>query len=343
MGLPGHLLIIRLSALGDVAMSVPVIRGLKDSYPDMQITVISRPQFKPLFNDIPRVNFLEADVYGKHKGFGLLRLAKEAQGMGIEAVADLHNVIRTWIMTRYFKWNGIRVAAIDKGRSEKKALTRKENKIFKQLRSTHQRYVDVFAELGFSIDPKHFIKMSRRKINEKTRNLVAGSTQKWIGIAPFAAYKSKMYPLEMMEKVIHDLNEIGKYRILLFGGGPYEINIMKKLEDNYDSTVNIAGELSFEEELDLISNLDLMLSMDSANGHLAAIYGIPVITLWGVTHPFAGFRPIGQPSENQLQANRKEFPLIPTSVYGNKFPRGYEKAMASITPESILKRITDLL
>src|SRR5210317_1769253 len=99
MKLPSHLLIIRLSALGDVAMSVPVVIVLADTYPDLKITLISRPQFKPLFEDIPNVNFLAAEVYGKHKGLGLLRLAKEAQSLGVEAVADLHNVIRSKIIT----------------------------------------------------------------------------------------------------------------------------------------------------------------------------------------------------------------------------------------------------
>jgi ADP-heptose:LPS heptosyltransferase len=343
MELPGHLLIIRLSALGDVAMSVPVIKVLTENYPKLRITLISRPQYKPLFDDIPNLSFLAAEVYGKHKGLGLLRLAKEARSKGVVAVADLHNVIRSKIITRYFKLHNLKVAAIDKGRPEKKALTRKQNKVFKQLRSTHQRYADVFSELGFSIDLEQFNRSPRKEINQKLQNIVGGSTQKWVGIAPFAAFKSKMYPLESMEKVIQKLDDSGKFRILLFGGGSHENKILSALEKKYASTVNIAGRLTFREELDLISNLDIMLSMDSANGHMAALFGIPVITLWGVTHPFAGFKPIHQPEDNQLLANLKEFPLIPTSVYGNKYPKGYENAIGSISPESISNKIIELL
>jgi ADP-heptose:LPS heptosyltransferase len=263
--------------------------------------------------------------------------------MGVQAVADLHNVIRSKIITRFFKFHGINVVTIDKGRSEKKALTRKKNKDFNQLKSTHQRYADVFSDLGFSIDLEHFKTFPRKKINQNTQNFIGRSTQKWIGIAPFAAFKSKMYPVEMMEKVIHKLNEKGKFRILLFGGGSNEIQAMKMLDSKYKSAVNISGKLNFKEELELISNLDLMVSMDSANGHIAALFKVPVITIWGVTHPFAGFAPFGQPKENQILACKKEFPLIPTSVYGNKYPKGYEKAIESISPESIIKKILELL
>ena len=107
--------------------------------------------------------------------------------------------------------------------------------------------------------------------------------------------------------------------------------------------VNLAGNLSLEEELNVISNLDVMLSMDSGNGHLAAMLGKKVITIWGVTHPFAGFVPFNQPEEQQLLSDRKLFPKIPTSIYGNKFPEGYEQAAGSISPETIVSKIKDVI
>jgi ADP-heptose:LPS heptosyltransferase len=83
--------------------------------------------------------------------------------------------------------------------------------------------------------------------------------------------------------------------------------------------------------------------MDSGNGHLAAMYGIPVVTLWGVTHPFTGFTPFNQPPENQITSDRKQYPLLPTSVYGNKYPDGYEEVMKTISPSTILASIQRIL
>lgn len=342
MSKPTHILVIRLSAMGDVAMTVPVLSVLAETYPDLKITILSRPFFKPLFEGIPSLNFLEADLNGKHKGLGLIKLAKEAKSLGIDAIADLHNVIRSKVITEFLKLNGLIAASIDKGRVEKKALTNSEGKKISPLKTSHQRYSDVFEKLGFPLNLNNYNPPERYHLIPKLSALMGVEPRKIIGIAPFAAHSGKMYPLELMQKVIEELDRSNKYRIFLFGGGKKEIDSLKVLERSYSNVISVAGKLTFQEELMLISNLDLMLSMDSGNGHLAAIYGIPVITLWGVTHPFAGFAPFNQPEMNQLVSDRKKYPLIPTSIYGNKFPEGYEDSMKTISPETILKKIKEV-
>lgn len=345
MSKPTHILVIRLSAMGDVAMAVPVLRVLAQSYPELKITILSRPFFKPLFVDIPNLDFLEADVYGKHKRLGLIKLANEAKALGVDAVADIHNVIRSKVISNYLKWKGLPIATIDKGRGEKKALVSSQGKTegFKQLKTTHQRYAEVFKKLGFPIDLAKHIAPDRKRLTPKLNALIGVESKKLIGVAPFAAHASKMYPLNLMTEVIAHLDASDRYQILLFGGGKKEIEQLKRLENPFANVVNVAGKLSFEEELALISNLDLMLSMDSGNGHLAAIFNIPVVTLWGVTHPYAGFTPFNQPETHQLVADREKYPLIPTSIYGNKFPKGYDEAIETITPEAVVLKIRAIL
>jgi ADP-heptose:LPS heptosyltransferase len=337
---PTHILVIRLSAMGDVAMTVPVLRVFKQTYPTVKITVLSKAFFKPFFIDIPEIEFLEADVYGEHKGIkGLLKLAKKAQRLEIDAIADLHNVIRSKTITKYLNLKGIKSVTINKGRAEKKALTRAKNKTFKKLKMTHQRYVDVFTSLGFPLDLDTYKAPSKKTLSPYLQGLVKTIQKKQIGIAPFAAFKSKTYPLDLMKEVIAMLDKTERFNIFLFGGGTKEIEILKEIEKQHSSVLNMAGKLPLEEELSLISNLDLMVSMDSGNGHLAAMYGVPVLSLWGVTHPFAGFAPFGQKEENNLLADRNKFPLIPTSVYGNKYPEGYQDVMKTISTEVVFKRV----
>ena len=343
MKTPKHILVIRLSALGDVAMTVPVLKVFTETYPNIRLTVLSKVFLKPLFEDLSNTDFLEADVYGKHKGVGLLKLAKEIKSLGIDAVADFHNVIRSNIITQYLSVSGIKTARIDKGRSEKKALTREIKKNFKQLKTTHQRYADVFYSLGLPIDLNKNIPVPTKDYSPKFQEIIGVAPQKIIGIAPFAAYKSKMYPLELIRKVISRLDSIQEYKILLFGGGNNEIDKLKEIEADFSSVHSVAGLFSFKEEIALISNLDIMVSMDSGNGHIAAIFGVPIVSLWGVTHPFAGFAPLDQPMENNLLADRIKYPLIPTSIYGNKFPEGYEDAIKSISSKTIVKKILEIL
>lgn len=341
---PTNILIIRLSALGDVAMIVPVLRVFTTTYPDVKITVLSKPFHQPLFVEFQQVHFYPADVKGKHKGLnGLLKLSKELKKQGITAVADLHNVLRSKIVGGYFKLNNIPVVKIDKGRADKKALTRKKNKIFKPLKSTIERYADVFGRLGFPIDIEQHQFPLKKQIPGKVIPLFDNTYKNHIGIAPFAAHEGKMYPLEMMEEVIDKLDKENQVQVFLFGGGKQEETLLNELAQKYDSVINLAGMLSFEQELAIISNLDAMLAMDSGNSHLAAIYNVPTITIWGVTHPYAGFYPFGQPEANALLADRDQYPLIPTSIYGNKFPKGYENAIKTITPQQILDKIKGTL
>ena len=335
-----RLLVIRLSALGDVAMTVPVLNALTQQYPELEITLLTRPFFKPIFQGLQHVTVYGADVEKKYKGIhGLWRLYRQLNSMDFDAVADLHNVLRTNILKRYFKWSGTPFVQIDKGRTEKKALTRGVNKQFKQLKTTFERYADVFGELGYKIKLSRANLKERDTLPEKTIAVLGRDRNKWIGIAPFAAFEGKMYPLNLMEEVVEELNNTDKYKILLFGGGAKESKDLQDIALKYANVINTATQHSFKEQLAIISNLDIMVSMDSGNAHLAAMYGIPTITLWGVTHPYAGFYPFDQDPDNALLADREKYPLIPTSVYGNKYPKGYDKAIATIEPKQILDRI----
>lgn len=329
---------MRLSAMGDVAMTVPVLRAFVNQHPDIKITVISRPFFKPFFESIPNLTFFAFDEKQRHKGFfGLLRLFQDLKQLNIDAFADLHNVLRSKVIRSLFALSGKKMAFTDKGRAEKKALTRFENKDFKQLLSMFERHAKVFEQLGFTLDLSNPVFPERAVLSPENLAIIGDNHKRLIGIAPFAQYDSKVYPIDLMQEVIDDLAQNPNHKILLFGGGKKEIEILDSLSSNKENVINMAGKIKFQQELELISNLDVMLSMDSGNAHIAAMLGVKVITLWGATHPYAGFMPFNQPIENALVSDREKFPKLPTSVYGNKKVEGYEEAMRTITVDSIVK------
>jgi ADP-heptose:LPS heptosyltransferase len=347
---------MRLSAMGDVAMTVPVLRAFVNQSrsvgTEVKITVISRKFFKPFFKEIPNITFFEFDDKNRHKGFlGLLRLFRDLQKLNIDAFADLHNVLRSKIIRTLFALSGKKTAKVDKGRAEKKALTQPENKIFKQLPTMFERHCKVFEKLGFKIDLSSrsvgTIFPEKSVLDQEIQSRVFGifqnnpdaSGQKLIGIAPFAQYDSKVYPIDLMQQVIDELALNSENKILLFGGGKKEIEILNSLTANNKNVINCAGKISFEQEIQLISNLDIMLSMDSGNAHIAAMLGVKVITLWGATHPFSGFSPFNQLKENCLTSDRNLYPKLPTSVYGNKIVEGYQDAMRTILPAQIVSKI----
>lgn len=335
---PKHILVIRLSAMGDVAMTVPVLSALTTQYPNLKITLLTRAFFAPFFRSIPNVTVYAIDLKDKHKGvFGLFKLSKALKKLDIDAVADLHSVLRSHILKLFFV--GKTFIQIDKGRAEKKALVSGEN--FTQLKTTHKRYADVFEALGFKLNLSNPTFPKPVSLSPVILKITDHKSQPWIGIAPFAAHESKMYPLDLMEQVIEALSK--QYKILLFGGGADEVNQLNAIQNKYNNVINLAGKLTLNKELDVVSNLDVMLSMDSGNSHIAAMLGIDVITLWGVTHPFAGFYPFHQDFENAILADRKQYPKIPTSIYGNKFPEGYQNAMRTFLPEQVISKINNLI
>lgn len=312
---PG-ILIIRFSAMGDVAMTAPVLKEFNQAYPGVSLIMLSRQLFAPFFNGIPNLRFHPFDPKGKHKGFwGLINLFLELRAAKITAVADLHNNLRSRILGILFFLFGIKTVRVNKARSEKKQLTRKTGKLLAPLEPITNRYAQVFTALGFPFQLKNIlVPVQPEKLTEKLQ-LLAGKHEgkQWIGISPFAQHAQKVYPLAKMESVIMALANKG-YKLFIFGGGDQEKQIAADWAAQHPLITSVIGSLSLIEELQLISNLNLMLSMDSSGMHLASLKGIPVISIWGATHPYTGFLGYGQSITDAVQI---DLYCRPCSVYGN--------------------------
>lgn len=340
-----RLLVVRFSALGDVAMTVPVLYSLAVQYPELEITVLSRANFRSLFEKLPEnVTFIAADLRGKHKGVpGLIRLFRELRLSEFDAVADLHNVLRTRFLRTCFWFSGKKTAFIRKGRKEKKQLVRPVNKICKPLKTSFTRYEEVFRQLGLPLTLRFSSIYGEGKGNfELLRPLTGEKKQeKWVGIAPFAQHTGKIYPLPLMEKVVALLNAQPGIRLFFFGGGKKETEILQGWEKKFPGTLALPGKLKMSEELSLMSYLDAMISMDSANMHMASLVHTPVISIWGATHPWCGFMGWGQKAEQAIQL---DLPCRPCSVFGNKpcLRKDYA-CLNRILPEKIVQETERLL
>lgn len=315
-GKKNKILVIRFSAMGDVAMTAPVLKEFIQEYPEAELLVVSRQLFKPFFNDIPNLSFHALDPKGKHKGlWGLVKLFRELKKERITAVADLHNNLRSKIVSGLFSLSGIKTATLDKGRKEKAALTRKEHKHFLPLKQTIIRYADVFKELGFPFTLKNTLEKPVPALLPKETFYFAPlpKSKKWIGISPFAQHQQKVYPLQKMETVLLALADAG-HQLFVFGGSEEEAHTAAQWAEKHPNILSVVKKVKLEDELKLISNLDVMLSMDSSGMHLSALKNIPVVSIWGATHPYAGFLGYGQSINDAVQT---DLYCRPCSVYGN--------------------------
>jgi ADP-heptose:LPS heptosyltransferase len=310
------ILVIRFSAMGDVAMTAPVLKEFIRDYPDTELLMVSRALFKPFFNEVPNLRFHSFEPKGKHSGFfGLIKLFLELRKEKLTAVADLHNNLRSKIIRCLFFLCGVKTASLDKGRKEKAALTRKVDKVLKPLRLTVDRYADVFKVLGFPFVLKNNLDMPAPDFLDKETFFFAPlpKTNKWIGVSPFAQHLQKVYPLPKMEVVLLALADAG-HQLFVFGGSDEEQTVAENWEKKHDNIFSVVKKIKLEDELKLISNLDLMLSMDSSGMHLSSLKNIPVISVWGATHPYAGFVGYGQSAKDAVQT---DLYCRPCSVYGN--------------------------
>jgi len=308
--------------MGDVAIAAPVIYGMKKSYPDHQITVVTKSVFAPILRQIPEINVIEYDHKGIHKGFlGLIRFARQIPVAHYTHIIDLHDVVRTKILRRLLGFSR-QVTVFNKDRkTQKRSLTQSldTDKFYKVA----EDYCSAFAKAWQLYTPP-LNKVIRYLPKPSTITLDRESVRPrdYLVIAPFAAHPGKSLSVKAAIRLVQKIKKLGR-PILLLGGGNNEVEILGKLAN--ESAINcIAGKYSIEQECAFLAHAAAVIAMDTGNGHIAAMYGTPVVTIWGVTHPTAGYVPLGQPIENQILPNYSRFPNLPDSLFGKQSAYGSE-------------------
>lgn len=306
-----RVLVVRLSALGDVAILEPVLRQRAEANPDVLFLMVGPPRLAPLFKGILNVQYVPTER--RQKPQELYRLLSV---MKPDMVADMHHVLRTIGMDWLFRLHGVSVHSIRKRDARGLATWRRYDRVFDRCGLKGGAIV----EGCWSVKP-------------------ADGHRRVVGVAPFAQHKGKIWPLEKMERLVGMLSEKG-YRVVLFGS-PSEASVLASWAEKYEGVESLAGCFGFEEELERIAALDVMVSMDSANMHFASCMGVPVVSIWGATHPCRGFYGWKQ---DPAWAVQKEMDCRPCSKYGKKpCQKGDYPCLNGIEPIEVLERIDVVL
>ncbi len=345
-----HLLVFRFSAMGDVALLAPVLRQVLVEYPHLHLTLVTRKQFVPFFDNTPHLEVKGIDP-DNYKGItGLLRLFKELQCQGeYDAMLDMHQSLRTRILSTFWRIIGLPVYTLNKHRKERAALTRPKNKVLKPLPHVTERYANVFKEAGFAIDVTKLPTLQPLP-QQNVHNWLAakGLSHKqgaWVGIAPFARHAPKTWPFSRVKELLALSRQAPSVTFFLMGGGEQETEQLHHLNKEYPhNTVVLAGKLNLQEELYFMPMLDAVVCMDSSNMHMAALSGVPVLSIWGATHAFAGFSPVGQTAQNRIEISTGELPCRPCSVFGDKSCyRGDHACMERIEAHVVWEQLQAIL
>ena len=329
--------------MGDVALTVPVLKAMRERYPETELVLVTRASFKAFFTSVSGLDLFHPDLKKRHKGLpGIVRLFKDLNRQyEIDYIIDLHDVLRSKILRFFFRLTGVPVAVIDKGRKEKKSLITGKDK--KQLKHSVERYSDVFAKAGFAVKPSKdnlIVPSSVINLNSSLISEMQGFLN--IGVAPYAKHKLKMWPEENMTTLLNLISQDYKCRFWLFGG-PEDLEKLKIMQTKVSGSSILAGALSLDEELAFMSRLDLMIAMDSSNMHMAALVGTRVISIWGGTDPLAGFSAWMQPERFSIRIPVEELTCRPCTIYGKGETRNGFACMKMLTPEIVFNRIEKLV
>lgn len=337
------ILVIRLSAMGDVALTVPVLRGLNPG--DKKFLVLTRPVFEKFFFGIDNTETYTVDLKGRHRGLaGLFRLANEiSRNFNVVSVIDLHSVMRSWVLGFLLSVRGSVVYRIKKGRREKKAFVKTHTA--GDLPHTTQRYRDVFIKAGIEagglIIPSFHTGEDAAHEAGSLMQEVAGSGTLAIGISPFAMHSTKSWDTRKILALMKLLDREKDVFFFLFGGKE-EAGRLAELYGEFKNSYIVAGRHNMSAELALVSRLGFMVSMDSANMHLAALSGTRTVSIWGATHPAMGFAPAGGQKHIIIQTPGSELGCRPCSVYGARpciRKDVKNKCLEMISPERVVSEI----
>ncbi len=333
-----HILVIRLSAMGDVAMVPHALRALRENYPDVKISILTKPLFEPLFEGL-NVEIIPIDVEGRHKGLiGVYRIAQEIASRGVDCVADMHNMLRSRALTAALRLRyNIPSKRINKGRISKwMRMDGGCKDITKPLKHTVARYCDVLRRLGFDFKyPSAAVKQPRPNPMPFEKG-----EQRWIGVAPFSVHAGKRYPLHLVRAMVDQLS--AKYdKVFIHSGPGKELKFAEELEREHTNVFAVFPRVKLKGEVDLISNLDCLISMDSFAMHVGALVATPIVSIWGATHPMLGFSGYLSDPKGYVQI---DLPCRPCSTYGDKRCRmGDHQCLYGIKPEMVVDRVAEMI
>ncbi len=322
------IVIFRFSALGDVAMTIPVVYSVAEAYPHYEFVYCTSAHFDKLFINRPTNLTVKKFEKQRFKSLaGYVSFLKEINRLHPQAIVDLHNVPRTWIIDVFFRFKGKKTVMVDKDRRSRRTDLR--NKVKQKNYIT--RYYDTFRRLGLDF------RLTFNSLFDHNKALSPVELKyPAIGIAPFARYSTKIYPIDNIASVIKYLTANG-VNIYLFGGGAKESVILEQLAARNEKCFSMAGKFNLDKELAVIANLEAMLSMDSANQHIASIAGTKVFTIWGGTTPLCGFSAWRQEESHAFVA---DLACQPCSVAGSRScPMHTLECMRSLNPQQISDHI----
>jgi len=337
---PKKILVIRLSSIGDILLTTPLLRLLSKRFPEAQIDFVIKSRFAELMRNNPHLH--ELLVLDTETGEeGLQELRRRIRMTRYDLVVDIHKNFRSFYLRRGLR--GAAIATYNKQLLRRFLLVKAGLNLYREVIPVYQRYIRALRRWGieddglgleFFVDPQAerliFLRLAERS-----------GTRPLVGIAPGAGFATKRWPaeyyLETARALIGDLQA----DILLLGNKA-DRDITGPIASALGAGVyDWAGTLTLQQSAAAVASCDLLISNDTGLMHLACALRVPVLAIFGPTTRELGFFPVGPQSEvieNETLACR------PCShLGGQRCPKEHFNCMREILPADVLARAVRML
>jgi len=327
--LPISVAILRLSSLGDIVLTAPLIEAIRGKYHDAHIDFITKAQYGDLAERLPEVtNVLRLDT---SKGFDGLRAFKKGLKQNkYDFVLDLHNNFRTV----YLRTGLAPYCSVIKKRSYKRLLLvqRKKN-LLQDEPDVTGRYFETARDLGITDTgkPPHLV---RKLHTASTKDLFR------VALCPGSKHWNKQWPIEYWQKIAATLYSTGA-RIEFYGAAEDQATvdqIISALPTPLDTEHfrDLTGKLPITKVIDYIARCRVAFTNDSGLMHIASAVGVPVISFFGPTVKTFGFAPR---AKNATVLEVEGLYCRPCTTIGRaECPEGHFRCMKELTPELVLEQ-----
>lgn len=338
-------MVFKFREFTDVVMTIPVLYSACKCHKGHEFVLVTREPLVELFVNQPEnLTVIGLNLENYHGINGPRRMWRELrEKYDPSSVIDLDVDITTRLVTLNARMSGLKTSTVTPPQRNARQLTRETNKVMLPLVSARARYREAFFRAGLPVQERFEGLYGHGGHGDENLFAAVGEPKRpgevWIGIAPFAKHRGKSYPTELVEEVVAILGaEVGNARVFLFGGGEEERRILAEWDAKYPFAVSPAvARMRFPAELSLLSHIDVMLTMDSANMHLASLVGTKCVTMWGATHPYCGYKGWHQSESLNLSL---PMPCRPCSLYGDKpCHRGDYHCLTAIKPRVVADKV----
>jgi heptosyltransferase-2 len=268
------ILVIRFSSIGDIVLTFPILRCIKEQIPNCEIHVATKKPFSDLIGASGSVN--QCHLLNE----SLFELMNRLKAEKFDAVIDLHNNLRSRVLCAYL---GVK----------KTYHFRKLNFLkwmfvqFKinRLPELHvvDRYFEAVSKIGVSNDGKNNQFILEKELDIKNEfNLESGN---YISVAIGAKLETKQIPLEKLKAIVSKI----ELPVVLVGGKDDILKanqLIRLLPEK--QIVNVCGKYSILESASILKKSKLLLTGDTGLMHIASCFGIPIFIIWGNTTPSFG-------------------------------------------------------